>query len=372
MTVNSNSTHQLGTSPSVVHYRLITVGFSLLSFIIITSVLWLVYFINYALLARRKVHYYQNISESYQISRLINTYMDFRRSQLICAILVFAILTYFCILGEIVFSLEGSNLYQNNCNLTFPLYNTLFRVLLLPSKYICEYTTLSLIVILTSYLSKAYSVTRVVVFRERNLFVWICIDAIIILLIHSTWFSFVLLYPFMTVLGLLKLILLAVYIRRMTNSIRINCKNAQLTESPQSTRQLKWTYRRYLFCSWGLFTFIAALITLQGVVWVFERARLFLTSPCALYLLFGDSYNNHRFYSKYIAIDEDIWSSLFQVCDIIEEILFFTLLLLLFTLHLGVFKLFIYKQLLQGMKCCRKTKRNPVRSTNVLVQPLLK
>ena len=363
MTDNSDSTDELRLE------HLDIVVYSLVSFIIVTTVLWLIYFINYAILARRKVHFYQNISESYQISKLINSYMDLRRSQLICAILVCAILTYLCMIGEFV-AFRGSNLYENDCNLTFPFdvthNNIPVRVLLLPSRYICTYTALSLIVILTSYLSKAYSITRVVVLKERNLFVWMCADVIIILLIHSSWVTFILLYPLITVIGLLKLCLLAIYIRRMNNGISINHKSANLTESLDYARQMQRTYHRYLFASWGLFAYVAACITLHGVIWVLERVRLLITSPCVISDLFGFDLNSYKGYHG-----KNLWDPLFKVCDIIELILCLTLLVLLFMLHLGVFKLLVCKQLLQCIKCCRKSKRTSMRSASVLVQPLL-
>ena len=366
MTDNFNSTNELGTvSGSERH--LIIVELSFLSFTIVTSVLWLIYFINYVLLARRKLHFYQFTSQSYQISRLINCYMDLRRSQLICAILVCAILAYLCMIGPVVFYLERPTSYKNDCNLTFPfdvaLYSTPFRVLLFPPGLICSYSALSLVVILTSYLSKAYSINRVVVFREWNLFVWMCVDVIIILLIHSTWFTFVLFYPFIAVIGLLKLILLAIYMRRMNNGIYAN---AQLEENQGYTRQMKKTYRHYLICSWGLFTFVAAWITINGVLWVSDRVILFITSPCVFKLLFGFEYSFHIEYTG-----RNIWNTVFQVCDIVEEMLYFILLFIWFTLHLGVFKLLIFKQISQSIKCCRMGKRKFVKSS-VLVQPLLK
>ena len=346
----------------------------LLSLIIVMSMTWFIYYTNHALVMRKKIYLLKYRSDSYPIDRLIDSQIDYCRSQLISAILFFSIIGYLCLIVDGVYVFEAPvKILRHNCTLTRPFTlayeSSAYRILLSPSSLISSYITLSLIVILTSYLHKAYSSSRVIIITENNLFVWMCIEVGIVFLVNMTWWSFILFNPIIiTLLGIIKLYLLLKYTNRLLHALKKRFGSAINEAQKQLEVGKQRLHMRYLLGARSFFIYCVFYITTNGVVTISERFRLLVTSECVLTMLFGP---NLQF--RYIDWSEPHWWKLFfRICIISQSMLYIILLLLLFVLHLGLFRILIF-QLARAI-CCRHKQKKKNRVTfahDHITKPLL-
>ncbi|KAI6657932.1 hypothetical protein LOD99_15650 [Oopsacas minuta] len=366
-----NSTNEVGVAESDLKFDLVIFQFVLVSIIILMTSLWLVYFINHTLLARQKIYYLKYHARSCEMNRLVKSHVDYRRSLLICAILLLAVLGYLCLMGQLVYLVEVPSVNVDNCTLTFPFdytYHSIpYRILLYPSKIIFLYIVLSLIVIMTSYLHKAYDVKRRIRLREWNLFVWMCVEVVVILLIHITWRTFFFLYPIVTVMGIIKLIVLARKIQQMNNVLKPGVEETHYESDKNSNNNMKRMYCQYFIGSWGVFFYLALYVILNGILCVLERVRLVITSTCVIHLLTG---YNIDLYSGYI-YRIHMWTVLFRVGEIIESILCIIMFFMVFILHMGIFKIFLYRYIVYRFTRCHKSKTKRVKFADPITQPFI-
>ena len=353
----------------------VIVGLTLFEIVLLTlivgmSTAWFIYYTNYALLVRKKIRYLKYCADSYPIDRIISSQVEYCRSQLISAILFSSIIGYLCLIAEGVYLLEVPAKSMKDCTLTSPFNlaydSTAYRILLSPSSVICSYVTLSLLVILTSYLHKAYGTSRAIILTENKLFVWMCIEVGIILLIHVKWKYYILFDPVITLLGVIKLYLFFKHSNRLLHVLKTRYSSA-INEPQKQLANKKKLYLRFWLGARALFIYALFYITTNGVVSMLGRIRLVMTSECVLTMLFGFNFNFQYIYNS----DLHSWRLFFRVSRITQSLFYIILLLLLLMLHMGLFQILIC-QLVRTM-CCRqqKKKKKHVTFANDITQPFL-
>ena len=359
--IHSNHTIYNAVFKGLIYFEIV-----LLVFIILMSLAWFCYYVNHALLMRQKIYLLKYHADTYMIDRLINSQVDYCRSRVISAILLSSIVGYLCLILEGIYTLQlPSKTLIHNCTVTFPFNlahdSNAFRIFLSPSSIISAYVTLSLLVILTSYLQKAYSTRRAIILTEKKLFVWMCTEAAIVLLVHVTWRSYIVLNPVITALGVIKLYMLFKYTNRLLRVLKDRFGCAINEAQKQLEVNMRKLYIRYLLGTRALFIYVVCYITINGVVNIFERVRLFLTSDCALRMVFGTHLHVHY--------DEPhLWILLSPIGRVLQDMLYIIMLLLLFLLHIGLFQVLICQI------CCRRLQRKSKQVTftnGPITQPLL-
>ena len=348
----------------------------LISLVLVLSLVWFVYFINNTLLIRKKINYLKHNTHSYKLDRLINALIDYYKSILIVSILFFEILSYLFLIIQGVYGIESQS-PNMSCVISFPFdlayTNIPFRLLLEPSLIICFYISLSLIIILTSYLSKALSNQEIKV-RENSKFIWICIETGCILLIHSIWKLYVILGLVVPVLGFIKLFVLFKYIRRLRRVLKDNYVNAHFGSQRYLEANLRRMHSQYIHASRAVFIYACVYIALSATVCVLSRIRLLITSDCVLELLAG---SNSSLKYTYVS-NLFTWTVIFRLSNIIQNLFLLALILVMVILHLGIFVRLARLRYhnsprIPNRMCCKKRKRKHVTfADDVQDEPLLR
>ena len=231
---------------------------------ILFGTIWCVYFIFRLNILRNKVYYLKKQTDERCLDELRNTKVDYVKSTLIAAISGFEALWSLSLIGITAFEQirnprkSCSTGYFTEYSYTYPLYRGI--LLLIYSSII---VSISLIHILTSYLSHAYSEKRItnIMRRERVMFAWLFIQLVCVWCSIFYWPLFVLTLPIMAVIALIgHLCLYWKYGRELYSVIRRRERDA-LFEDVHSHRKLSEMLKSYKF---GSIIYATAIIFALG------------------------------------------------------------------------------------------------------------
>ena len=173
---------------------------------ILFGIVWFLYFLFRIKVLRKKVYYLKKQTDERCLGELNNAKVDHIKSIFLAAITIFEVLFHLSEAGAIA--------YQNVLKLPNDSCGTYFTEYLHDSQGFRAYfaftitsiiTFVSLIHILTSYLSHAYSEKRItnIMRRERVMFAWLFIQLVCVWCSIFYWPLFILTLPIMTVVALI-------------------------------------------------------------------------------------------------------------------------------------------------------------------------
>ena len=328
---------------------------------ILFGTVWCVYFLFRIKVLRKKVYYLKKQTDERYFDALNNAKVDYIKSIFIAAI-SFSEVMFHLSAGCVIANQNFIKLHNDSCGTCFSKYsyNSLaYRMYLsLTSTFIIMFV--SLIHILTSYMSHAYSEKRItnIMRRERVMFAWLFIQLVCVWCSIFYWPLFILTLPIMTVVALIgHLCLYWKYGRELYSVIRRRERDA-LFEDVQTHDKLFKMLKSYKNDAFLYFVYICVFL---GVVIIVILAVIIET------LLFGDcqirktfNLNIHILIGKETT-QEDITSQAVSIAG--GSFLIFLLLLI----HISI----TYK-LIKRMIKRRNEMYNPTKGTrNTLHQPLI-
>ena len=227
----------------------IITGISIIGNIIFGSV-WFVYYLFRINTLKKKVYYLKKQTDERCFEELKNAKVDYIKSIFIAAISAFEVLAH---LGITEISIFLKYTKVSNCSSTNRIdyleYTYHYPVARTILSFIAATTIVfvSLIHILTSYLSHAYSEKRItnIMRRERVMFAWLFIQLVCVWCSIFYWPLFILAFPIMTVIALIgHLCLYWKYGRELYSVIRRRERDA-LFEDVHSHRKLSEMLKSY-------------------------------------------------------------------------------------------------------------------------------
>ena len=340
----------------------IITGISVIGNIIFGSV-WFVYYLFRINTLRKKVYYLKKQTDERCLEELKDAKVDYIKSIFIAAISAFEVLAHLGI-TEIEIFLKYTKV--SNCSSTNRIdyleYTYHYPVARTILSFIAATTIVfvSLIHILTSYLSHAYSEKRItnIMRRERVMFAWLFIQLVCVWCIIFYWPLFILTLPIMTVVALIgHLCLYWKYGRELYSVIRRRERDA-LFEDVHSHRKLSEMLKSYKNDAILYFVYIF-LFTSAILLSIFSytlQALLFDDCSFQKYLHFNIhllSYEENRAFHR--------------ISGIINNTLLMFGILSLFFIYV-----FIMCRMIVRMFKRRAAMKKPTRfSRNTLYQPLI-
>ena len=173
---------------------------------ILFGTVWCVYFLFRIKVLRKKVYYLKKQTDERYFDAINNAKVDYIKSIFIAAISFSEVMLHL-FAGLVIANQNFIKLHNYSCGTYFSKYsyNSLaYRMYLsLTSTFIIMFV--SLIHILTSYLSHAYSEKRItnIMRRERVMFAWLFIQLVCVWCSIFYWPLFILTLPIMTVVALI-------------------------------------------------------------------------------------------------------------------------------------------------------------------------
>ena len=327
---------------------------------VIFGTVWCVYFLFRIKVLRKKVYYLKKQTDERYFDELKNAKVDYIKSIFIAAISAFEVLFHFGIVAYI--SYKNFLVSNGTCGSYFTKYSIHsqgFRtvcVLIITSIIMF----VSLIHILTSYLSHAYSEKRItnIMRRERVMFAWLFIQLVCVWCSIFYWPLFILTLPIMTAIALIgHLCLYWKYGRELYSVIRRRERDA-LFEDVHSHRKLSEMLKSYKNDAILYFVYICVFIGVLIIQLLLVIIHISLFGDCQIQKSFH--LNIHIVFEKETA-KENLF---FQAVPIIFAVII-TLPLLL--IHISI----TYK-LIKRMIKKRNEMYNPTKETRkTLHQPLI-
>ena len=333
---------------------------------ILFGTVWCVYFLFRIKVLRNKVYYLKKQTDERYFDELKNAKVDYIKSIFIAAISFSEIVFHLGFVANFLFSKTGISDSDGlpNCTSKDELY---FTKLSYNSQAFRESNALtftsiivfvSLIHILTSYLSHAYSEKRItnIMRRERVMFAWLFIQLVCVWCSIFYWPLFILTLPIMTVVALIgHLCLYWKYGRELYSVIRRRERDA-LFEDVQTHDKLLGMLKDYkkdaILYFLYIFLFTSVLIAcISGYI-----IKIFLLGDCLI--------------EKYFHLKVQILQSKGKLSKIDTAISL--LLLIILTLPLLLIHISIMRKLIVRMFKKRSAMNKPTRfSRSTLFQPLI-
>ena len=306
--------------------------------IVLLATVWCVYFLSRVREIGRKIHYLKKQREERCYEELINAKVDYIKSIFIVAISAFEIITSISPIIVLRINNIDRKTKVNTCTgdyLFVESYHYTFvrGLLALEISSLLIYT--SLIHILTSYLSHAYAIKRVISLarRDKVMLAWLFIQLIVIWISIAYWRAFISIIIIIAIC--LFPIHLCLYIK-YSRSLYLLLKWRRLDawfEDPQLHKRLDGMCKEY---KTGSILYIASVISF-GIAIVFVTINgvmeLVLTQTCFLNLLFD---SNPPWLQT---VDSEFQSPIhvfFTIYRILYNLLFACVFVFLFALHLYI------------------------------------
>ena len=326
---------------------------------IIFGTVWCVYFLFRIKVLGKKVCYLKKQTDERCFDELKNAKVDYIKSIFIAAISTFEVLAHLCMANEFV--IDGFVKTPNCTGVTYAFklvhYSQACKVnfAFIPTTIIIF---ISLIHILTSYLSHAYSGKRItnIMRRERVMFAWLFIQLVCVWCSIFYWPLFILTLPIMAVVALIgHLCLYWKYGRELYSVIRRRERDA-LFEDVHSHRKLNEMLKSYkndaILYFLYIFLFIVSLITV-------------ISTYIIRIILQGDSLIEKYCYPKVKSRIGTV--DITKIAELIDLSFIVTLTFPLLLIHIS-----ILRKLIVRMFRKRAAMKNPTRfSRSTLYQPLI-
>ena len=248
---------------------------------IIFGTVWGIYFLLRINTLRKKVYYLKKQTDERCFDELKNAKVDYIKSIFIAAISAFEVLTHLGLVEIEVFQ----NLIKvpiQNCSsqlyIEYSFYSPLYRVIA-AFAITSVIVFLSLIHILTSYLSHAYSEKRItnIMRRERVMFAWLFIQLVCVWYSIFYWPLFILTLPIMVAIALIGHVCLYwKYGRELYSVIRRRERDA-LFEDVHTHRKLSEMLKDYKI-GFRLYMFYAQMLIFAVILTNIKTGILSLTT----------------------------------------------------------------------------------------------
>ena len=252
---------------------------------ILFGTVWCVYFLFRIKVLRNKVYYLKKQTDERYFDALNNAKVDYIKSIFIAAISAFEVLTHLFVIGAITHQ-NIFNLPNDTCATFVPEYSYYSQAY----RGICVLGCTSMIMfvslihILTSYLSHAYSEKRItnIMRRERVMFAWLFIQLVCVWCSILYWPLFMLTLPIMTVVALIgHLCLYWKYGRELYSVIRRRERDA-LFEDVHSHDKLSEMLRSYKDAAILSFVYICTSLGISIFALLAGIVRTLLFGDCQI------------------------------------------------------------------------------------------
>ena len=330
---------------------------------VILGTVWGLYFLLRINELRKKVYYLKKQTDERCLGELNNANVDYIKYIFIAAISAFEVLAYLGLIGGIS---AQTYLKLPNCSdrdstyyIEYTYYYPVFRTIsaLVVTSIIMS---VSLIHILTSYLSHAYSEKRItnIMRRERVMFAWLFIQLVCVWCSIFYWPLFMLTLPIMVAIALIgHLYLYWKYGRELYSVIRRRERDALFEDvhSHDKLSEMRWYYKHdsilyFLY----IFLFTSAMLT--NFTTTFIKA-----------IFLGDCLIKKVVHLDIHALSDKGSEVLFNITDIVGTIFLMLGTSFLFLMYISI----MYRQIKKIFKR-RFSMNNPTRfSHNTLHQPLI-
>ena len=336
------------------------------------ALIWCVYFLRRASGLSSKIHQLKKQTDERCLDELKNARVDFIKSIFIAAISASEIIPSILALGFYGLPNIIDRSLVNNCSTNtyfdysynVPIYRA-FPVAFVSSLII----TLSLVHILTSYMTHAYSQQRIITltYQEKLLFVWMLIELIVVWASIGNWKAFLFTLPIVLAILLSShLYLYCTYSRRLYRLLKWRRLDAWF-EDRDSFRKLDRMckdYRRGTILYVISISFIATLFIYISLEELFERL---LVNPCIITEVFGRNFN---FLNNFYKEHNQAWDIVLRIIGkpIINS-LALIVLLIQFSIHFSILYQMVWR-IKQRNKALKNLKFNIV-DRSLIYQPLV-
>ena len=327
---------------------------------ILFGTVWCVYFLFRIKVLRKKVYYLKKQTDERCFDAINNAKVDYIKSIFIAAISFFEVSTHLGVAGAMMYQ-NIFKLPSGTCGLyilEYSYYSQAYRGIYVLA-FISLIMSVSLIHILTSYLSHAYSEKRItnIMRRERVMFAWLFIQLVCVWCSIFYWPLFVLTLPIMAVVALIgHLCLYWKYGRELYSVIRRRERDA-LFEDVHSHRKLSEMLKSYKYTAIQYFVYICAFIGVFIIAVLMVTVQTLLFGNCQILKAFH--LDIHILIGKETTKDETISHT-------VETVFAFFLIFSLLFIHIS-----IMYTLIAGMIKQRKAMYNPTKTPSTLYQPLM-
>ena len=327
---------------------------------ILFGIVWCFYFLFRINVLRKKVYYLKKQTNERCLNELTNAKVEYIKSIFIAAISASEVLGHVCFVGVLTYQNLAKS-PKNSCGPDFLKYSEhhlLYRMIAaLANTSVIVF--ISLIHILTSYLSHAYSEKRHtnIMRREGFMFAWLFIQLVCVWSSIFYWPLFILTLPGMALIALIShLCLYWKYGRELYSEIRRRERDA-LFESKHSHTKLAEMLKSYKYSAY-VYIFYVLLFSISLIIAILiVFIQNLLDGDCQTEIFFH--LNIHILKTR-----SDEW---FKRLDKVDGILALLTLLSLFLIHVSI----MYK-VIRRMFRRRRAMNNPTRfNHSTLFQPLV-
>ena len=325
------------------------------------GIVWFLYFLFRTKVLRKKVYYLKKQTDERCLGELNNAKVDYIKSILLAAISGFEVIFHLSMVGAFAYP-NVLKLPNDSCGTFFAKYvhdsqgfRAYFAFLIS-----CIIMFVSLIHILTSYLSHAYSEKRItnIMRRERVMFAWLFIQLVCVWCSIFYWPLFMLTVPIMTVVAFIgHLYLYWKYGRELYSVIRRRERDA-LFEDVHSHRKLSEMLKDYKIDAILYFVYICLFISVFMIEFLVVIVQVLLFGNCQIQGLFHLNIHNM------LGSETKEEKSMFEVIEVIS--------LTIMTFPLLFIYIYIMCKLIMRMIRRRNGMYNPTNETHkTLRQPLM-
>ena len=308
--------------------------------IVLLAAVWCGYFLSRVREIGRKIHYLKKQREERCYEELINAKVDYIKSIFIVAISafeIFSLIFFFCgIFIHNVLIHEHKHFHCKDHTLIGDVANFTFIRGLLALEISSELIYTSLIHILTSYLSHAYAIKRVISLarRDKVLLAWLLIQLIVIWISIAYWRAFISIIIIIIICSFpINLCLYIKYSRSLYLLLKWRRLDAWF-EDPQSHKRLDGMCKEYKTGSTLYVTSMVLLVAALTTVFLLALIEMVFDNSCLIDFVFFNWKNDwlKQVYKQH----ENIIKICISIINILRNIIVTFVFVFLFALHLYI------------------------------------